>query len=298
MLESGARSLKGIRRRGRGGMLRFLSGIHERGVFLILAVWLGLICIVWSMVAGILYPLLPRQLGTRVGQSALMFCFRIYLASLRLSGRCYCDLTALDALREDGRLVIAPNHPALIDVLLITSRLPRITCIMKAELWGNLFLGGSARLARFIGNDAPRSMVKQSIAELGRGSQLLIFPEGTRTVQQPVNPFKGGFALIAKQAGVPIQTVFIETNSPYLSKGWPIFRMPELPLYYRVRLGRRFTVTGNIKVFNRELEEYFAQELSSKQPEWVVGRKPPLVVSSLDDATGWLSSIFTRHKAS
>jgi 1-acyl-sn-glycerol-3-phosphate acyltransferase len=150
--------------------------------------------------------MLPRQFGTRVGQTALMFCFRIYLAILRISGRCYCDLTALDALRGQGGLVIAPNHPSLIDVLLKTSRLPHITCIMKAELWGNIFLGGSARLARFIGNDAPRSMVKQAVAELGRGSQLLIFPEGTRTVEQPVNPFKGGFALIAKQAAVPVQT--------------------------------------------------------------------------------------------
>lgn len=266
-----------------GSMLRFLSGIKGRGVFLILASWLGLICLVWSTVAVVLYPLLPRQLGTRVGQLALMLCFRIYLATLRLCGRCYCDLTALDALREDGRLVIAPNHPALIDVLLITSRLPRITCIMKAELWGNIFLGGSARLARFIGNDAPRSMVKQAVAELGRGSQLLIFPEGTRTVRQPVNPFKGGFALIAKQAVVPVQTVFIETNSPYLCKGWPIFRMPALPLYYRVRLGRRFMVTGNIKAFNRVLEDYFAEELLSQQEELGRGRNLPAVVPLLGD---------------
>lgn len=247
-------------------MLGFMGALYERGVFLVLAVFLGVICIVWSTVSTVLYPVLPWQFGTRVGQAALMVCFRIYLASLRLSGRCYCDLTALDALRKDEALVIAPNHPAMIDVLLITSRLPRITCIMKAALWGNIFLGGSARLARYIDNNAPRDVVKRAVAELRRGSQLLIFPEGTRTVQQPVNHFKGGFALIAKLAAVPVQTVFIETNSPYLSKGWPMFRMPKLPLYYRVRLGRRFVVTGDIKVFNQELEDYFIQELSFKTP--------------------------------
>jgi 1-acyl-sn-glycerol-3-phosphate acyltransferase len=135
------------------------------------------------------------------------------------------------------------------------------------------------------------------VAELGRGSQLLIFPEGTRTVQQPVNPFKGGFALIAKQAAVPVQTVFIETNSPYLSKGWSIFQMPELPLFYRVRLGRRFTVTDNIKVFNQELEEYFAQELSSKQPEMGESRKSSLVATFLNEASAWLGSTISRHNA-
>ena len=41
-------------------------------------------------------------------------------------------------------------------------------------------------------------------------------------------------------AQVPIQTVIIETDSPYLGKGWPIWRTPRVPVVFRVRLGRRF----------------------------------------------------------
>ena len=85
--------------------------------------------------------------------------------------------------------------------------------------------------------------------------------EGTRTRKGPVNRFKGGFALIAKQSGTPLQTVFIETNSPFLSKGWPILKKPELPLIYRARLGKRFEVSGNVKSFVSELEAYYRQEL-------------------------------------
>ena len=246
-------------------MRRLLNTMYERTAFVLMISFLGLIGMAWSAVAVVLYPIIPRGFGTRVGQGALMACCRIYLASLRLAGCFECDLSALDKLRNDGGLVIAPNHPALIDILLIASRLPRISCIMKAGLWDNIFLGGGARLAGYIRNDAPVNMVKQAVEEIGRGSQLLVFPEGTRTVRRPVNPFKGGFALIAKRAAVPVQSVFIETNSPYLSKGWPIYRMPKLPLYYRVRLGRRFTVTGDVKAFNRELEAYFAEELGVRQ---------------------------------
>jgi 1-acyl-sn-glycerol-3-phosphate acyltransferase len=194
-----------------------------------------------------------------------MYCFRFFLGCLRATGLFRCDLRALDALRAEPGLVIAPNHPALIDVVLITSRLPRVTCIMKAELWDSPLLGGSARLARYIRNDSPVSLVRLAAREVKQGSQLLVFPEGTRTVKPPVNAFKGGFALIAKHAGVPVQTVFIETNSRYLGKGWPLYRMPALPLYYRVRLGQRFTVEGDVKAFTARLEAYFANQLAGEQ---------------------------------
>ena len=82
-------------------------------------------------------------------------------------------------------------------------------------------------------------MIRQAAADLQGGGKLLMFPEGTRTTKLPVNPLKGGIALIAQRAGVAIQTVLIETNSPYLGKGWPLFRMPEFPLVYRATLGPR-----------------------------------------------------------
>ncbi len=204
---------------------------------------------------------LPREIGARLGKRMIMTVFRANLAYLRFSGRFELDLRTLDALRADGGLVIAPNHPALLDVLLVVSRLPRITCIMKAELWDNLLLGGGARLAGYIRNDSPRSMVKLAVEEIGRGSQLLVFPEGTRTIRSPVNRFKPGFALIARRAGVPVQTVFIETNSPFLGKGWRWWRRPDFPIWYRVRLGRRFAVDGDAKSFSAMLEGYFEDEL-------------------------------------
>jgi len=214
-----------------------------------------------SVFGACLSWVLPRAIGARLGKRVIMAVFRANLAYLRSSGRFELDLRALDALRADGGLVIAPNHPALLDVLLVVSRLPRITCIMKAELWGNLLLGGGARLAGYIRNDSPRAMVKLAVEEIGRGSQLLVFPEGTRTVRTPVNRFKPGFALIARQAGVPVQTVFIETNSPFLGKGWRWWRRPRFPIRYRVRLGRRFAVDGDVKAFSAMLEGYFEDEL-------------------------------------
>jgi 1-acyl-sn-glycerol-3-phosphate acyltransferase len=105
-------------------------------------------------------------------------------------------------------------------------------------------------------------MVRHSVDELRDGGQLLLFPEGTRTTRAPVNAFRGAIALIAQQAGVPVQTVFIETDSPFLGKGWPLTRRPRLPLRYRVRLGRRFDPPRDLHAFLRELEQYYAGELA------------------------------------
>lgn len=220
----------------------------------------ALMCLSWSLFAALLFPLLPRRMRAPLGQFVIMAGFRGYLFLLQASRLVKCDLRALDALRQEGALIIAPNHPSLIDVVLIASRLPRIAGIMKAELWHNLMLGGGARLAGYIRNDSPTGMIRLAIAATRTGSQLLIFPEGTRTRGKSVNTFKPGFALIAKKAGIPIQTVFIETNSPFLGKDWPLFKKPAFPLVYRVRLGQRFEVTGNVKTCIAELEHYYQQQ--------------------------------------
>jgi 1-acyl-sn-glycerol-3-phosphate acyltransferase len=142
-----------------------------------------------------------------------------YLSAMQAIGVFRCHLDALDVLRDAGSLVIAPNHPLLLDAVVVISRLPRVICITKAALWDNFFLGGSVRLAGYVRNDAPLSMVKQALSGLQNDQQLLIFPEGTRTVSPPVNAFKGGFLLMARRAGAPVQTVFLQNNSGYLGKG-------------------------------------------------------------------------------
>ena len=97
----------------------------------------------------------------------------------------------------------------------------------------------------------------------------MIFPEGTRTLGYPgnvLNPLSRSTALIATRAGVPVQTVIIEFSSPYLGKGWPLWRKPSLPLTCRVRLGRRFDPPRDARAFTTELEAHFRAELAPPPP--------------------------------
>lgn len=222
---------------------------------------LAALLLAWSPVAALAGLVLPRRIGVRLGQLGIMYLSRGYLFALSASRLVKLDLKALDALHDERSLIIVPNHPSLLDVVMMASRLPRAVCIIKSELSDNFFLGRAARLAGYVRNDSAISMVRQASHSVRAGGQLLIFPEGTRTSRKPVDPFKGGFALIAKTTGVPVQTVFIETDSPFLGKGWPMLKKPAFPLSYRAKLGRRFEVDGQVKTFVTEMEGYFRETL-------------------------------------
>src|ERR1700704_3788950 len=218
---------------------------------------LGLICLTWSVFALPLYLLLPQRIGTAVGRRGIMSGFRLYAWSLSVTRTYRLDLRAIDTLRGGPPVILAPNHPCLIDALLILTRHPNIVCVMKSALMRNVFLGSGSRLARYVPNDSSRQMIKESVAHLREGGVLLLFPEGTRTTRAPINPLVGSVGLVAKKAHVPVQTLVIETDSPYLSKGWPLFRRPELPIVYRVRLRKRFDPPLDVPAFSRGIARYY-----------------------------------------
>lgn len=229
-------------------------------VYLALLALFALSCVVWTVVSLILL-ILPRSLGQPVGQIVIMAGFRYFLAAMRAAGVLKADLAALDGLRGQTPLIIAPNHPSQIDVMLIVSRLPHVICAAKSKLLMHPLLGAMARLAGYIPNDAPHRFVREAVRQLGRGRQLLIFPEGTRSSGNGLNPFKQGFALIAQCADAPIQTVFIDSNSRFLGKGWPWLRVPEFPLVYRVRLGPRLSCGADRRDFVAGMEKAYDGEV-------------------------------------
>lgn len=201
---------------------------------------LGLASLAWNGVALLLYPLLPRELGRRIGRAAIARGYRAYWAFTGLIGMLRLEASALDALRDEQGLVIVANHPSLLDAVMLVARLPRAACIMKASLMHNPLFGPGARLARYIRNDSAYGMVQCAVKDLQEGGQLVLFPEGTRTTHAPINPLHGSFAMIARRAQVPVQVVFIDTDTPFLGKHWPLLKLPALPMQFTVRLGPRF----------------------------------------------------------
>ena len=113
---------------------------------------------VFNLGAFLLYPLLGRETGRRLGRRAISRGYNGYWALIRPVRMLRLQLQALDALAERPGLVIVANHPSLLDAMLLVARLPRSACVMKAGLMRNPFLAAGALLARYIPNDSAHTM--------------------------------------------------------------------------------------------------------------------------------------------
>ena len=190
-------------------------------------------------------------------QRLLRFSFRIGVFDI--------SFPEAEQLRELRGTLLAPNHPSLIDAVILLSIVPRTVCIIRANLIESPSLGGAARLAGFVPNDKGSALIRQGVTKLEAGENLLIFPEGTRTGAQAINPFKSGFALIAKKTGASIQTVFIEREGRYLSKGVSLFARSQIPIRFRLHLGQviRAVPGETAQQLSARLELYFREHLEN-----------------------------------
>ncbi|HYP86240.1 lysophospholipid acyltransferase family protein [Variovorax sp.] len=243
-------------------MLKLLGGLRLYATLL----FIGLCSLAWNLLALPL-QLLPEHQARTLGRAGISYGYRLFWTVAQALHTMRIDDGCLDALRDERGLIIVANHPTMFDALLLVARLPRSACIMKAGLLHNVFLGAGARLARYISNESAWQMVRAARDDLRGGGQLVIFPEATRTETPPLDTFRPSVTLIARLAQVPIQTVFIETDTPYLRKGWPLWRVPPLPVTFRLRLGRRFSPAADDDALLAELERYYRENIVEGAPD-------------------------------
>jgi 1-acyl-sn-glycerol-3-phosphate acyltransferase len=229
---------------------------------------LALISLSWNAVALVLLPLLPRARGRDIGRAAVAHGYALFWRIANASGLLRMDASAVDVLAAERGLIVVANHPSMLDAVMLVARLPRSACIMKASLLRNPLLGPGARLARYIRNDQGVALVRAAVSDLREGGQIVWFPEATRTRTPPLNALRPGCTTVARIAGAPIQTVLIETDSPYLGKGWPIWRLPPLPIVFTARLGRRYAAPTDAVALLAQIEADLRADLTA-------ARRPP-----------------------
>lgn len=107
-----------------------------------------------------------------------------------------------------GGKILAPNHPSLLDIVILLSLIPEANCIVRGGLLHSAV--GSIVKALYTVNDGDIEELKRACADsLARDETLIIFPEGTRTKKnQPVS-IKRGAACIAIFANAPIIPLYI-----------------------------------------------------------------------------------------
>ncbi len=130
--------------------------------------------------------------------------FGLFLAGVKL------EIGGIEKIPLDQPLIFMGNHQSNFDILTLYAALPvHFSWIAKEELFKIPFFGYAMRRAGYIpldrsdGRRALKSMDEAAL-KIRNGVSVVIFPEGTRTLDGNLLPFKrGGFLLTAK-AGVPI----------------------------------------------------------------------------------------------
>jgi 1-acyl-sn-glycerol-3-phosphate acyltransferase len=189
--------------------------------------------------------------------------FTRYVDQLVKRGIICVEFRGFENAAEWRGCVIAPNHPTILDAVLLISRLPGLNCVMNSRLLRDPVMSGAAHICNFIRNDTPLSMVRDSRDRLTAGGNVLIFPEGTRTAGNPVGPFRHGYALAAARAGSPVRTVLIECDSDYFGRGFTFFRPAPCPVHYRLTASRIFypAPDEDPRATSAEIEEFFRASL-------------------------------------
>ena len=249
-----------------------ISWIRRWSAALVCGIYWGVGSFVF-MVAAVLARPLSEERTRRWGRRLLQGAFGGFVGVLRLFRIADCEMVGFEQLEGlEGGLIIAPNHPAIWDAVFILARLSGLTCILKAALLRNPLVAGGARLSKFIPNDPPADMVKRCVTALVSGDRLLLFPEGTRTRKQEnvINEFRGGVAILAKHAKVPVYPVFVETNDDFGAKGMPVWYPPEKTVQIRMTLGKPLTCGDKESAhdfLDRLRAEYIAALSGASSPE-------------------------------
>ena len=230
------------------------------------AYW-GIIGLLVTMISLVLFWILPERHAQPCGKFIIQQALRLFIAYFKAARLLILDDADLDQLaRLPSAMIIAPNHLALWDAVFIIAKIPNLTCIMKGAILRNPLLGGGSRLAGYIPNDSTQQMLHSATHAAKNGARLLIFPEGTRTKSdvQWLNPIKGGVALISKYSHIPIIPVYIRSNSRFLEKGRPLFKMPDFPIRISINVGMpiHFEKGETVKQFNKRFEQHYLDELS------------------------------------
>lgn len=162
--------------------------------------------------------------------------FAMHIELMRRLGVLTYEIHGRERLQRDGLLVLA-NHPTLIDVVFLVSLLPNADCVVKSAVARNLFMRGPVRACGYIANDDGAGLVEDCIAAVRAGGDLVIFPEGTRTVPGQPLRLQRGAAYIAVRGGLDVTPVRISCTPPTLTKGQKWYCVPERRFHVKIEVG-------------------------------------------------------------
>ena len=193
-----------------------------------------------------------------------IYVARFWARSLLVFAGVKVRVEGLEKIHPDGHYVFCANHLSYMDTPVVLGRIPvQFRFLAKRGLFQIPFMGTHLTQAGHIPVtlDDPRAAIKtltraaQTIHE--RAVSLLIFPEGGRSEDGLLQPFKDGAAFVAIRAGVPIVPMALIGTREVLPMHGATFRSGPVTL----RIGDPISTEGMTSHDRRALTERVREQI-------------------------------------
>ncbi|MZH03078.1 MAG: 1-acyl-sn-glycerol-3-phosphate acyltransferase [Nitrospinae bacterium] len=135
------------------------------------------------------------------------------------------EIEGLENILKNRPQIFVSNHQGYFDIFALSGYLPvQIRWVAKSSLFKIPFLGGSMKASGYIPverGDRKKAYeaFNKTLEKIKEGSSIIIFPEGTRSEDGTIGPFKKGSNLIASRSKSPMIPVTITGSRDIIKKG-------------------------------------------------------------------------------
>lgn len=163
----------------------------------------------------------------------------------------------MENIKKNEPVIFVSNHQSLLDIILAMAFIPNnFSFISKESLFKFPILGnfmrtaGHISLKREAGKKAYDTMV-DTVNKLNTGKSLVLFPEGTRSIDGKLGTFKRGVSLLVVQAQNKVVPMAIIGSSSFLPKNGIYCNMKKRDITFK--FGKPLTFAKNEKPDRQEI---------------------------------------------
>jgi 1-acyl-sn-glycerol-3-phosphate acyltransferase len=194
--------------------LKTLTSIYHTARFWIVTTILSLVLGTVSILAG----LFDKSGNTSHRVASLWSRLICILNGIKV------EIVGLENILTDQPQIFVANHQSYFDIFAISGFFPvQIRWVAKESLFRIPFVGWSMKAAGYIGVDrdnkrkAYQAFIKTT-EKIDEGSSVVIFPEGTRSANGSIGPFKKGSHLLAIRSKTPMVPITILGSGSIIRK--------------------------------------------------------------------------------
>ncbi len=226
-------------------------------------VWLNLFIGIHTIIFciwGFILSIFDKKNGRLVHLYAAVPWAKIILKVSGVNG----EVVGKENILPDKNYIFMSNHQSFVDIFVLLANIPKdFKFIMKSELMKIPILGATMRRAGYmeIEREDPRESIKQlnkAVEIIKKGASVLIFPEGTRSADGKLLPFKKGGFYIAVRSETEIVPLCIKGTHKIAPKGsWSMKKG-----YYKLIIGKPISVRAYGKKKINELMQHVRNKIT------------------------------------